>query len=77
MAAPFSDLGYLFNELSNMIEEKILTKTSLRNNSKNYFSRSIARMILGTMFGIAIQIVLDPNDKEVSEALNSVQIIFQ
>ncbi|MDK2902621.1 MAG: hypothetical protein PWQ93_540, partial [Clostridiales bacterium] len=27
MAAPFSDLGYLFNELSNMIEEKILTKT--------------------------------------------------
>jgi AcrR family transcriptional regulator len=70
-------LGYLFNELSNMIEEKILTKTSLKNNLKNYSLRSIARMILGTMFGIAIQIVLDPDDKEVSEALNSVQIIFE
>ncbi|SHF86554.1 transcriptional regulator, TetR family [Caldanaerobius fijiensis DSM 17918] len=69
-------LKNLFDELSNIIEEKILIKGNLKNNLKDYSSRSIARMILGAMLGTAIQAILDPDKEEISDALNAVQVVF-
>ncbi|HHV73436.1 MAG TPA: TetR/AcrR family transcriptional regulator [Thermoanaerobacterium sp.] len=70
-------LRNLFNEISNMIEEKILNKSNLNDNLKNYSSKSVARMILGAMFGTAIQVILDSDEGDISNALNAVQIIFE
>ncbi|SNX53918.1 TetR/AcrR family transcriptional regulator [Thermoanaerobacterium sp. RBIITD] len=51
----FNDLlKELFNGISELIEENILSKTTLNGSLKGYSSKSIARMILGAMFGTAI-----------------------
>lgn len=70
-------LTSLFKDLSNMIEEFILNNSSLKENLRGYTSKSLARMILGAMYGIAIQVLLDPNDEVTVDALNAIQIIFE
>lgn len=34
-------------------------------------------MILGAMFGTAIQVILNSDEGDISDALNAVQIIFE
>jgi AcrR family transcriptional regulator len=67
----------LFNDLSKMIEEKILSNSALGDNFKSYSPRAVARMILGAMFGTGIQVILDSNENEILDALNAIQIIFE
>jgi len=67
----------LFNDLSKMIEEKILSNSALGENFRNYSPRAVARMILGAMFGTGIQVILDSNENEILDALNVIQIIFE
>lgn len=69
-------LSTLFKELSNMIEEFILNNSPLLENLKMYSSEKLARAILGAMFGVGIQVLLDPNDEGIIDSLNAIQIIF-
>jgi AcrR family transcriptional regulator len=70
-------LGSLFNDLSGMIEKYILSNTSVNEGLKGYSSKSIARMILGAMLGTAIQVLLDPEEENLPDALNAIQIVFE
>lgn len=70
-------LSDLFKEISNMIEEFILNSNSLSEKLKGYSPKILSRMILGAMFGVGIQVLLDPNDKGIIDSLDAVQVIFQ
>lgn len=70
-------LSNLFNKLSNIIEEKILIKDNLNNDLTNYSSKSLARMILGAIFGMAIQVILDSDERDIPDALDAIQIILE
>lgn len=73
----FSDLlSNLFKDLSNMIEKYILRNIPTKN-LRGYSTKSLARMILGAMFGTAIQVILDTEEEKLPEALNAVQILFE
>jgi len=66
----------LFNETSDLIEKNILHDNHLKNNIRRYQSRDISRMLSGAMFGIAVQVLLDPTEKELPSALNAIELVF-
>jgi AcrR family transcriptional regulator len=69
-------LQRLYENLSNMIKKHILDNIYIKDCFKGYSPRALSRMILGTMFGTAIQVLLEPEEKEMPQALNAIQIIF-
>lgn len=69
-------LRNLFDNLANLIEKYILNDIPLKSNLRTYTPKSIARMLLGAMFGTAIQVILDPQEKELPEALNAIDLLF-
>lgn len=61
---PFSTLlRNLFEDISKLIENQVLNNIPVKSNSKEYSAKSIARMLFGAMFGTAIQVILDPQEK--------------
>lgn len=58
-----------------MIEKYILNNSKLEK-LKGYSSKSLSRLIIGSMFGTGIQALLD-NDDELTEALDAMQILFE
>ncbi len=76
-SAQFSDLlRNLFENLVNLIEKYVLDDIPLKSNLRAYTPKSIARMLLGAMFGTAIQVILDPQEKKLPEALNAIELLF-
>lgn len=69
-------LKNLFNDTSDLIEKNILQDNHLKNNIRRYRSRDISRMLSGAMFGIAVQVLLDPTEKELPSALNAIELVF-
>ncbi len=70
-------LRSLFEDLSNLIEQHIFSDPTATDSFKSYPSKSMARMLLGTMFGTAIQVVLDPEETDLPNSLNAVQAVFK
>lgn len=70
-------LSGLFKDLSNLIEKYILGDATIKENLKTYAPKSIARMLFGAMFGTAIQVILDPEEKSLPESLSSIQLLFE
>ena len=68
-------LSELFKELSDMIEKYIFKDLQLKE-LKGYSTKTLSRLILGSMFGTGIQVLLD-QDEELPEALNAIQILFE
>lgn len=69
-------LSDLFKDLSNMIEKYILNNLQMKE-LKGYSPKSLSRLILGAMFGTAIQVLLDQEEEDLPEALNAMQILFE
>jgi hypothetical protein len=68
-------LSDLFKELSDMIEKYIVNNFQMKE-LKGYSTKSLSRLILGSMFGTGIQVLLD-YDEDLPEALNAIQILFE
>lgn len=76
-SSSFKDqLSSLFRELSEMIEKYVINTADESEQLEGYSSRSLARMILATMFGTVMQVLLDPEEENLPDALNGILIIF-
>lgn len=76
-SAQFSNLlRNLFDNLVNLIEKYVLDDIPLKSNLRTYTPKSIARMLLGALFGTAIQVILDPQEKKLPEALNAIELLL-
>lgn len=69
-------LRNFFENLVNLIEKYVLDDIPLKSNLRTYTPKSIARMLLGAMFGTAIQVILDPQEKKLPEALNAIELLL-
>jgi AcrR family transcriptional regulator len=67
----------LFENVSKLIEKHVLNDIPIKSNLKGYTTKSIARMLFGAMFGTAIQVILDPQEKNLPEALNAIELVFE
>lgn len=68
-------LSELFKELSDMIEKYVFYDFQTKE-LKGYSTKTLSRLILGSMFGTGIQVLLD-KDEDLPEALNAMQILFE
>ncbi|MDK2788839.1 MAG: hypothetical protein PWP07_2084 [Epulopiscium sp.] len=68
-------LSELFKDLSVIIEKYIFNDLQIKD-LKGYSTKTLSRLILGSMFGTGIQVLLD-QDEELPEALNAMQILFE
>ena len=76
-SASFSKLlCSLYDDLAELIETHVLNNISTNSSLLDYTPISIARMILGAMFGTAIQVLLDPQEKRITESLNAIELVF-
>jgi AcrR family transcriptional regulator len=70
-------LRQLFQDLSDLIEKNILMNISINGKFMGYSPKIIARMIIGALFGITIQSILDPEKETLSDALNLIPVVFE
>ena len=70
-------LRQLFQELSDLIEENVLKNLAPNGKFAGHSSKAIARMIIGALFGITIQSILDPEKETLSDALKMIPIVFE
>jgi len=71
------ELNLFFKEISDVIGKYIVSDYSINENLQAYSPNLIARMILGGIFGMAMQYVLEPDDEEVLEGLNIIQALIK
>jgi len=69
-------LKSLFSDLSEMIEKSILAGTAINKNLLEYSSKSVAKLVLGALYGTSIQIMLDPEEEKTFDSLNMIGIIL-
>ncbi len=68
-------LKNLFADLSEMIE-KSLAGTVMNKNLREYSSKSVAKLVLGALYGTSIQIMLDSDEDKAFDSLNLVGMIL-
>ena len=69
-------LKNLFADLSEMIEKSILAGTVINKNLREYSSRSVAKLVLGALYGTSIQIMLDSDEDKAFDSLNLIGMIL-
>jgi hypothetical protein len=67
----------LFDELAQIIERTIYLNANEKGHFKKYSTKTISRLLLGTIFGTIIRLMLQPDEKLNSELLNSIQLLYQ
>ncbi len=70
-------LRQLFQDLSDLIEKNVLMNISVNGKFMGYSPHAIARMIIGALFGITIQSILDPEKDTLSDTLNMIPVVFE
>lgn len=72
----FSDLlRSLYNDLADLVENYILSNFQIIR-SKGISVKSLSRLIIGSMFGIGVQVLID-HDEELTDALDAMQVLFE
>ena len=69
-------VDHLFCRLTEMIEENILKDTEMSANLDGYSSASIARYILGALYGTSIQIMLGSDKTSAFESFQLTDSLF-
>ncbi|WP_432409335.1 TetR/AcrR family transcriptional regulator [Wukongibacter sp. M2B1] len=70
-------LNDLYRDLSNIIEEYILDDDSVVDSIKEADHKLFARMILGAMLGVGIQVLIDPEGEKLLGSLDPLNTIFK
>lgn len=71
-----SHLKNLFDDLSEMIEKSVLAGMTINKNLSEYSSKSVAKLVLGALYGTSIQIMLDSDEDDAFESLNLIGTIL-
>jgi AcrR family transcriptional regulator len=71
-----SQLKNLFNDLSEMIEKSLSVGTIINKNLQKCSSKSVAKLVLGALYGTSIQIMLDSEEDNAFESLDLIGTIL-
>ncbi|MHB8172534.1 MAG: TetR/AcrR family transcriptional regulator [Thermincolia bacterium] len=69
-------LKNLFDDLSEIIEKNVLVGTVINGSLQKSSSKSVAKLVLGALYGTSIQIILDSEENHDFESLNLVGMIL-
>ncbi len=66
----------MYDDLADLIEKHILIKDSANARIAHFAPQSVARMVIGAVFGTAIQVMLSPQNKGIADSLNAIELIL-
>ena len=69
-------LKNLFNDLTEMIEKNVLSGIENGEIKKEYSSKTIAKFILGALYGISVQIMIGSDEQNTYESLDMIESIL-
>ena len=69
-------INNFFNGVAELIEKYIISSYLGNENSKKYSSNTLAKMLLGTLFGTSILVMLNNGEKDSENALSAVEALF-
>ena len=67
-------LSTLFNDVSGLIKKYIFEDTAAKIKYEKFSAEALAKSMVGTFFGTAMQYVLNPADKTLIDSLNCIEI---
>ena len=70
-------LNDLFNNIVNLIETYIITEFSDERKLKYKSPVTLSRMMLGTLFGMSIQVMLANGEEDMIDSLSSLKALFE
>ena len=70
-------LNDLFNNIVNLIETYIITEFSDERKLKYKSPITLSRMMLGTLFGMSIQVMLANGEEDMIDSLSSLKALFE
>jgi AcrR family transcriptional regulator len=70
-------LHNLFNDITDLIEKHIINKFPDKGRFKNYSSEILSRMVLGSLFGISVQVMLANGEYDTTGSLSAIQVLFK
>jgi AcrR family transcriptional regulator len=71
------EMNLFFREISEVIGRYIVSDYSINESLQAHSPTAIARMVLGGIFGIAMQYILEPDDQEILDGLNIIQAVIK
>ena len=69
-------LNELFDDLADLIVKYVLVDNTALAKIGYSSTKTLAQVIFGSLFGTSIQILLNPDDKDLYKALNLVEFIY-
>lgn len=70
-------LRQLFQDLSDLIEKQISTHIAINRKFHDWSPQIIARTIMGSLLGITIQSIIDPEKETLTASLNLIPVVFE
>jgi Holliday junction resolvasome RuvABC endonuclease subunit len=67
----------LFKEISELIEKYIFIDVKVNKILEGYSPNIISKMILGAVFGIAMQYMIEPENEDLLDGLNMIQTVIE
>lgn len=71
------EFNLFFKEISDVIGKYIINDCSINQNLQAYSPHQITRLVIAATFGIAMQHIVDPENEEVLDGLNIIQILLK
>jgi len=69
-------LQSMYDDLADLIEKHILIKDFANARLAHFAPQSVARMVIGAVFGTAIQVMLNPQNMGIADSLDTIELIF-
>ena len=69
-------LNELFDDLADLIVKYVLVDNTALAKIGYSSTKTLAQVIFGSLFGTSIQILLNPDDKDLYKAMNLVEFIY-
>jgi len=67
----------LFHNLTELIEKYIVSEFSDKEEYQHHSTATLSRMMLGTLFGISIQVILADGNEDMINSLSTLKILFE
>lgn len=70
-------LNRLFKDLNHLIENYIFNNHPNHEKFKGHSAADLSRIVLGAMFGTAIQVILDSDKEDITSSLSAIQLFCE
>ena len=70
-------LNTLFNGVTDLIQKHIIANSATKEKYRGYSPEALSRMILGSLYGISMQVILANEEEDMIDSLSTLKVLFE